>query len=297
MRQFFFLSLLTLFVLSASTQQYDKLIELKDHAVKLYYSEGREEKATAIAKRMDRAIPYYRQLLSFEPSVTLLVLSESDWSLFAKSAVYGMPHYNKQMTLILAADDNPFWKSFLPPHDQLPPDLRTQIKTVYRRSDSSLSMESFFDLLALHELGHAFHSQAGLTMQRKWMGELFANMLLHSYIAENEPQLLPALTLFPRVVISGGIKGLTYTSLNDLELNYDEIAMKYPNNYGWYQCRLHSSAAIIYEQAGKSTGRKLWNALKTEKQKLSDTQLLKFLKTAGTKPVADIIKNWDKETM
>jgi hypothetical protein len=99
------------------------------------------------------------------------------------------------------------------------------------------------------------------------------------------------------MVISGGIKGLTYTSLNDLELNYDEIAMKYPNNYGWYQCRLHSSAAKIYEQAGKSIGRKLWNALKTKKQKLSDTQLLKFLKTAGTKPVADIIKNWDKETM
>jgi len=41
-------------------------------------------------------------------------------------------------------------------------------------------------------------------MQRLWMQELFCNIMLHTYIAENEPQNLPALELFPEMVVSGG---------------------------------------------------------------------------------------------
>ena len=292
---FIFLFLLSVFL--GNAQQYENLIESKSaRVVKLYYSEGREQRASAIAKRLDNAFPYFEDLLSFKPSVNILVLSAADWPKYAKTVVYGMPHYNNEKILIVAADDNPFWQSFLPPLDQLPGDLVTKIKKVYSRSDSSLSMERFFDLLAVHELAHAFHMQAGLTMQRNWMGELFVNILLHTYIAENEPQLLPALTLFPQMVVSGGEQGLTYTTLKDLEMNYNEIAMKYPNNYGWYQCQLHSGAVVIYEQGGKATCSKLWNALKTEKQKLSDAELLAFLKTADLKPIAELIENWDKET-
>jgi hypothetical protein len=75
----------------------------------------------------------------------------------------------------VAAEDNALWKSFIPPSEQLPPSLAAQIKEVYSKDDA-LTMQPFFDLLALHELGHAFHQQAGLTMQRKWMGELFCNI-------------------------------------------------------------------------------------------------------------------------
>ena len=57
-------------------------------------------------------------------------------------------------------------------------------------------------LLALHELGHAFHQQGGLKMHRNWMGELFCNILLHTYIAENEPEQLPALTVLPKTEVS-----------------------------------------------------------------------------------------------
>ncbi|HTE27985.1 hypothetical protein [Flavitalea sp.] len=296
MSRFLFLSLLSSFVLPGNAQQYENLIESKTaRIINLYYSEGREQRASAIAERMDKAAPYFDQLLSFKASVTVLVLSPTDWPKYAKTVVYGMPHYNNEKILIVAADDNPFWQSFLPPLDRLPGDLVTKIKNVYSRSDSSLSMERFFDLLAVHELAHAFHMQAGLTMQRNWMGELFVNMLLHTYIAENEPQLVPALTLFPQMVVSGGGKGLNYTTLKDLELNYNEIAVKYPNNYGWYQCRLHSGAAVIYERGGKAISSKLWNALKTEKQKLSDAELLAFLKKSDLKPVAELIENWDLE--
>ncbi len=282
---------------SATGQSFDTLVELKNHAAKVYCSPGNEPRANTIATRVDNASMYYQQLLGFKPDVILLVLTAADWSTYTSFPVYGMPHYNDDKTLIVAAEDNPFWKSFLPPLEQLPPDFREQIQTVYKNEKSQVSMQAFFDLLALHELGHAFQFQGGLNMQRKWMSELYTNILLHAYLAENEPESLPALTLFPRMVIAGGTKEFTYTSLQDLEARYNEIGQQHPKNYGWYQSRWHAAAGSIYDAGGKKVGRQLWDGFKREKKMLTDEQLIAFLLTITDKSVADMMTNWDRETI
>ena len=292
-----FLVITFLSIQKTNAQQYNQLEELKDHSVRIYYSAGHEQRAQAIVKRVDRAMEYYQELLDFKPEVTLLVLTETDWGKYTSFPVYGMPHYNDDKTLIVAAEDNAFWKSFIPPLDQLPKDLKNRIEDVYKDSKGNLSMEAFFDLLALHELGHAFHFQAGLNMQRKWMGELFVNILLHSFIAEKEPASLQALTLFPRMVVAGGTKEFTYTSLKDVHERYNEIGKEHPKNYGWYQCRWHTTAGIIYDAAGEEAGKQLWNAFKNQKETLTDESIPHFLDQSGAKEVADMIRNWDKETI
>ena len=292
-----FLVITFLSIQKTNAQQYNQLEELKNHSVRIYYSAGHEQRAQAIVKRVDRAMEYYQELLDFKPEVTLLVLTEADWGKYTSFPVYGMPHYNDDKTLIVAAEDNAFWKSFIPPLDQLPKDLKNRIEDVYKDSKGNLSMEAFFDLLALHELGHAFHFQAGLNMQRKWMGELFVNILLHSFIAEKEPASLQALTLFPRMVVAGGTKEFTYTSLKDVHERYNEIGKEHPKNYGWYQCRWHTTAGIIYDAAGEEAGKQLWNAFKNQKETLTDEAIPHFLDQSGAKEVADMIRNWDKETI
>jgi hypothetical protein len=281
-------------VQSVFAQPYDRLSESKNHSAKVYYSAGHETRAIAIAKRIDKAIVYFEQLLAFKPDVSLLVLSSADWSTYTSFPVYGMPHYTDNKTLIIAAEDNPFWKSFIPPLEQLPAALREKIQHTYKNEMGEISMQAFFDLLALHELGHAFHIQGGLTMQRKWLGELYPNILLHTYIAENEREMLPALTLFPQMVIGGGTKELKYTSLPDLETHFEELGKQYPKNYGWYQCRWHAAAATIYNSAGKMVCRNLWNALKGNTKILSDEELADFLSKQGDKSVADMMRNWDQ---
>lgn len=280
---------------TTAQSQYEKLEELKDHSVNIFYSEGHDKRANAIARRVDRAMDYYQQILEFKPEVVLLVLTEQDWPKYTSFPVFGMPHYNDDKLLVVAATDNAFWKSFIPPMGQLPPSLAEQIRAVYRNENDSLSMEAFFDLLALHELGHAFHFQAGLNMQRKWMGELFVNILLHTYVAENEPEQLPALTLFPRMVINSGTKGYAYTGLKDVHEKYEEIGQEHPRNYGWYQSRWHFSAGQIYDAAGPGVGRKLWDALKAQKEDLPDELLPGFLERSSHSSVADMIRNWDAE--
>lgn len=300
MKPFFSILLGFIFLppLTTTAQEYDKLTALKNNSFPVYYSAGHAQRTATIAERVEKAMIYNQQMLGIKPVFTVLVLSQNDWHAFTNFPVYGMPHYvpeNKR--LIVAAEDNPFWKSFLPPLDQLPPNLREAVSTTYKLEDGSVSMRAFFDLLAIHELGHAFHMQDGLTLQRLWMGELFCNILLHTYIAENEAEALPALTLFPKMVVNGGTKEFSYTSLRDIEERYEEIGMRHAKNYGWYQSRWHMAAGNIYDTEGKKVLRKLWDALKAQKEILTDEELMALLEKAGVKSVSDMMRNWERDTV
>ena len=280
---------------NSAAQSFDGLNQLQGSRIKTYYSNGVIDQAKKMADRLDKVSLFFKELVAFEPTVTLLVLTPDDWSKYTRFPFYGMPHYNENKTLIVASEDNDFWKSFVPMVEKLPVELAKQITSSYSENNGALTMRPFFDLLAIHELGHAFHFQGGLTMQRKWIGELFANMTLHTYIAEKEPDLLPALTVFPNMVVSSTERAaLPFTTLNDLETRYDEIGQRYANNYGWYQCRWHMAAGDIYDKGGLPVFKKLWYALKEQKEPLEDHSLAVFLAEKVHQSVADVQLNWDK---
>lgn len=273
-------------------QDYKNLLSLRTTSLKVFYSNGYEPRAQAIAQQVQHAMEYFEQLLNSRAEVTLLVLSESDWPQYTKMPVVGMPHYKNSKELVVAAHDNALWKSFIPPLNELPEALATQIQNTYKTEDGTLSMRPFFDLLAIHELGHAFHFQAGIQTQRKWMGELLVNLMLHTYIAEQSPQLLPALTVFPQMVIAGGSKDFKYTSLDDVHNRYEEIASQHPKNYGWYQSRWHKAAADIYDAEGKPAVQHVWSALKNQTETLSHSALIDYLEKSKSNGVANMIRNW-----
>ena len=259
-----------------------------------YYSEGSNLEAAQMAALCDSVISFYSATINFKPSVTLLVLSSTDWNKYTHFPVYGMPHYPNKETLVVASEDNDFWRSMLPPLDKLSQELAEQISSTYVDSNDNLSMRGFFDLLAIHELGHAFHEQGELTMQRKWIGELFSNMFLHNYIVNERPELLPALTIFPKMVVNSTNKeALKYSSLSDFEENYGLIASRFPQNYGWYQCRLHTASENIYDLVGTAAFQKLWNVLKVQTEALDDTALAKLLSEMVDESVANVQLKWN----
>ena len=281
--------------LSAGAQNFEALHSLQGFRTAVYYSEGSEAKARRMAGQVDRVTAFYQQEFSFLPEFSLLILSPEDWSKYTRFPVYGMPHYTDARILVVASEDNAFWKGFIPPTGMLTAEQAGLIRKAYGKADGSLSMEPFFDLLAIHELGHAYQLQYGLQVQRKWMGELFVNLFLHTYIAENEPQLLDALTVFPHMVLATTQRtGLEFTTLPQLEANYDSIAMHHPANYGWYQCRWHSAAAGIYDAGGKETIKRLWTRLKATQELMPDEKLASFLAAQIHPAVADVLLKWDQ---
>ncbi len=270
-------------------QTYPDLNELTGYSIKVFYSSGAETRARVITERCEKTITYINVLVGFTPKVSLYILNPEHWKKYATFPVYGMPHYPDHERLVIASQDNDFWKSFIPPLDQLPKELADQVKKAYSLEDGTLSMMGFFDLLALHELGHGFHEQGGLTMQRLWMQELFSNIMLHTYIAENEPENLSPLEVFPEMVVAAGSAEYPFTTLSDFEKRYDNMD---PKNYGWYQCRLHVAAKNIYNADGKKTFVKLWKGLKENKEKMTDQQFAEFLKKKVSKEVAKVQTAW-----
>jgi hypothetical protein len=284
-----------LFSYTGYAQKYSDLTALNGYKTKVYFSTGNDVRTKTVAERMDRVLEYYNTLIAYEPEVTLLILNPVDWPKHTTFPVYGMPHYDdKRDLLIMASENNEFWKSFIPPIEHLPKELADKISSTYVDENGDLTMQAFFDLLAIHEIGHAYHFQAGINVQRMWMGELFCNIMLHTYIAENEPEQLPALTVFPQMVIAAGKDEYKFTSLTDVEERYEEIGQKYPKNYGWYQCRWHSAAGNIYDAGGTNTFVKLWNAFSSQKEKLDDVAFAKLLSSKVHQSVADVMLRWDE---
>jgi len=272
-----------------TAQTYEELTKLDDFSIDVYFSPGNEERTNIIANRCDSAIKYIKDLIGFEPEVSLLVLNPEHWKKYATFPVYGMPHYLGNKSLVVASDDNDFWRSFLPPLEQLPKELADRIKDTYSLDDGTISMKAFFDLLALHELGHGFHLQAGLKMQRLWMQEFFSNLLLHTYMAENEPENLPAVEVFTEMVVAAGSREYQFTSLTDFEKMYDSMD---PKNYGWYQSKLTLAAKNVYNSGGKDILVKLWHALKNNQNEMNDEELAVMLRNEVHEEVAKILTDW-----
>ena len=271
------------------------LEQLSGYKQILYYSSGHKDRALSIADFMENAGIYFQNEIGFTPKTTLFVLAPEHWATYAAKSlkeVYGFPHNLDNENLIIAAENNDFWKSFLPPVDQLSAEIAIQVKLAYGQSDGSYSMQPFFDLLALHEMGHSYTSQAGLEMNRYWMAELFVNIMLHTYVAEKQPELLPALEAFPNMVLKAGTADYQYTSLEDFEKLYPTLGMG-TKNYGWYQCKLHSAAKDIYNAGGSIVLKKLWTALKNHQESMTDSDFVGMLEREVNISVANVYLNWN----
>ena len=286
---------LLLFAKASFAQSYDSLQELNGTKQKVYYSENAKERALTISDKVSKAQMYFEKELNVHTEYTLLILSPADWKIYAHpNAIYGIPHSLPDNKLVVAAQNNEFWKRNTPPVDKLPETLAAELKNAYADKKGEVVLTDFFDLLAIHELGHSFQKAAGMKGQRNWLSEMLCNVLLHTFIAENEPQSLPALKVFPEITVATFPAGrLKYTLLEDFENHYNDIAQYHPDNYGWYQCRFHTTAGKIYDVGGVAAMKKMWDALLSQKEKLGNNELIDLLKK--THPALQLsFDNWSK---
>lgn len=295
MKQPFFCILFMFWVQLCFSQTYDNLQKLGAVSQNVYYSEDAKERALKIAENITNAEKYFQQQFDVKPNYTLLVLSPSDWKKYAHpQAIYGIPHFLPDGRLVIASENNDFWRRNTPPVDRLPKELGVQLKNTYTDKNGEINLTHFFDLLAVHELGHAFQNAARMTKQRNWLNEIFCNALLHTYMAEKNHKELPFLTVFPETSVAAfPPERLKYTTLEDFETNYNDLAKNHPDNYGWYQCQFHITARKIYDNAGVLAMKKMWNSLMDQKEKLNDEDLAKFLKQTHPALESAFI-NWNK---
>ena len=239
-------------------------------------SPGLEGRARKIAAPCARAYAFLADILGAHPAVSLSVLSQQDWP--RGGPPYGLPHY-QDGRLVVAGQDADFWAMFIPLVRQAPPEVQAWAVGVY---GGSLDLAPFFDLLVIHELGHAFHGET--RFPRRWLEELFANLCLHCYVAIADVERLPILETFPQVIAPLAPGAFEHRTLDDFESVYSGMD---PVNYGWYQCRLHVAAKRAYDAGGAAVLARLWRRFAP-----SDSQLCESLRTEVHPELAKTVSSW-----
>jgi hypothetical protein len=84
---------------------------------------------------------------------------------------------------------------------------------------------------------------------------------------------------------------LPYHTLADFEQQYGRMEREQPQNYGWYQCRLHRAVAHVYD-ANPAALVSLWRALHNNHSTYTDAELATFLTARVGPELARVQTDW-----
>ena len=239
--------------------------------------------------RMKKAIDYFNKYISEEKMVvTVTVLAKNDWEKHTAVKPYGMPHVADKRSLIIAHENNAFWKGTIPPENSLSKSEMDEFKRVYSDAQGNINMKVFFDLLAVHELGHIVAEEANVDIPKSWLDEFYANYFLHGYIATVEPKLMDALTLSPNI----NVKKLKvkYKTLQEFEEYYGDGMEAL--NYSWFQSRYHQIAKEVYDKTGNEGIAKMFKKFKGILPEKTNEELIDYLEKEVDANIANAFRNF-----
>lgn len=272
------------------SNEYAKLKQLPGFPFPVYFSPGLDEQQIGkTARRCERAWRFLNDTFQMTARIGVVVLAPEHWAEYATFPVYGMPHFLDAHTLVIAGENNDMWRSLVPPLEILPPPVAEMMRKSYQQPDGSINVASFFDLLAVHELGHLYHYQTQRLFPRLWLMELFCNLCLHAYVAVWEPEQLLVLETLPQVLVGMDSAQLPYRLLADFERLYADMP---PQNFGWFQGQLHVGAKRVYEAGGLEALQRLWQIPSKLDSSTSDEELARALREKVHPELERILVSW-----
>ena len=135
----------------------------------------------------------------------------------------------------------------------------------YPDGADGLDLQPFFDLITIHELGHAFEVLGDLRLPAFWLSEIFVNLAMHAFVATQLPVSLPTLEVLPTVgagsrKLAARMRAGGYSTLEELQAHYTggDDSMD-PLNYVWYQHRWLRLTAKMFEVDGEEGLVRFWD--------------------------------------
>ena len=184
-----------------------------------FASGGLEARAALIGRIAADSHAYIAGLLGSTPETQVLVLAETDWASRTETPLYGLPNASDG-TLVVAGTEAPFWGQLIDMVAE--PDLPELARVYGNGDDGAIRLGPFFDLVAVHEVAHVFH-EGSQHFPRLWLQELFANLCLHSWVAERSPGSLQTLVTLPRLGGKARPEEFDYRTRNDFERLYKDV--------------------------------------------------------------------------
>jgi hypothetical protein len=212
------------------------------------YTPGSEKKAKRLRELVEQGSAFYKDKLGIDTPLRVAVLGRADWEKVAAGVPYGMPFYDGDRTVFMpATNDGVVEKPVL--------EARNKASKKYLAELSRLNLsyeraaEIGVELIALHELGHAFARAYGINPPTRWLDELLASYFGYAFVQAMRPQEAE----LQRVTdASGGglaSEASSHTSLDDFEKLYMGVG---PRDYVWYQIQFGRQVSEVYKAHGLS---------------------------------------------
>ncbi|WP_433297432.1 hypothetical protein ACQPZQ_18600 [Pseudonocardia sp. CA-142604] len=264
----------------------------------VFSSRGGSGRARSVAARCDRAITWLSSYLEMPPTPPLYVLGRQDWHRTALIPQYGLPHASRRQ-IVMGQEPSDIWPTMT---NAVWPDLshasQTRLHDVY---GTPPDLGAFADLVVAHEITHLADNPAwldewgpgsetywGNTPRLLWFVELFANVGLHGYICECEPESLPTLETVFEVIWHTSPARWPITDLHRMHESATEADAD-GTNYVWFEFGLQVLAKHLWEECGATALEFMSSTL--HGPMLSDDQIVGLLDEMDP-TVADSIRSW-----
>ena len=283
-----------------------ELSRLDGYPFEVRYSDGALVRAKAAAGVAADAYVYFSRLFSaVEPDIAIVVANEADWS---GSGPYGLPFFNDDAgeirpgIVVMPAGGGEFWVEIAQDLRDASPRGYAKLLATYPDGTGGLDLQPFFDLITLHELGHAFEVLGDLRLPTFWLGEIFANLALHAFVATQLPASLPTLEALSTVgagsrKLAARMRANGYSTLEELQAHYagSDDPMS-PLNYVWFQHRWQRLAAKMFEVDGEGALVRFWDCFhSTDRVNASETtaaSLASLLTTEVSPTLGRAVRDW-----
>jgi len=282
------------------------LAHLGGYPFEVRYSDGSLVRARAAADVAADAYVYFSRLFSgVEPDIAVIVADEADWE---SGQPYGLPFFNdddgqiRPGIVVMPAGSGDFWIAMGHDLHEASPRGYTRLLATYPDGAGGLDLQPFFDLVTIHELGHAFEMLGDLRLPTFWLGEIFANLALHAFVATRQPESLNTLEVLSTVGaqsprLGARMRAEGYSTLEDLEAHYtggdDPMS---PLNYVWYQYRWQRLAAKVFDSDGEDGLVRLWECFhatdRLNSGEVTAASLAALLRTEVSETLGRAIQDW-----
>jgi hypothetical protein len=271
---------------------------IEDFSFPVFSSSGGSDRARSVATRCDRAILWLASYLEMPPTPPLFVLGRQDWQRIALMPQYGLPHASRRQ-IIMGQEPSDIWhKMTSAVWPDLSPASQKRLRDVY---GTPPDLGTFADLVVAHEVTHLADNPAwldewkpgsetfwGNTPRLLWFVELFANVGLHGYICECEPEALPTLETVFDVIWHTPPARWPITDLHRMHESAT-AADADGTNYVWFEFGLQVLAKHLWEECGGAALEYMSSTL--HGPILSDAQIVDILEELDP-TVADSIRSW-----
>jgi hypothetical protein len=284
-----------------------ELAHLDGYPFEVRYSYGALRRATAAADVAAAAYVYFSRLFSaVEPDIALIVADEADWP--GRKSPYGLAFFNdddgqiRPGMVVMPAGSGDFWTAMAQDLRDASPRGYAKLLATYPDAAGGVDLQPFFDLITVHELGHAFEVLGDLRLPTFWLSEIFVNLAMHAFVATQLPASLPTLEVLPTVgagsrKLAARTRAAGYSTLHEFEAHYtggdDPMSAL---NYVWFQYRWQRLAAAIFRVDGEDGLIRFWDCFHaTDRVPASEAtaaSLAALLTTEVSRTLGRAVREW-----